>query len=93
MIQIITGAPKRALTVEMGSGYVKSEQSTSHTSNRHAPISTQAGMVTRWFEVLKMPRAICGTATPINAIGPQKAVTPPASNPVAITMNRRVRST
>ena len=41
MIQMITGAPKRAETVEIGSGYAKSEQSTSQTSSRQAPMSAE----------------------------------------------------
>ena len=56
-------------------------------------MSAEAGIVMRWLEVWNKPRAMCGTATPMNAIGPQKAVTPPASRPVANTMNRRVRDT
>ena len=77
------GAPNSADTVEIGSGYTKSEHSTSHTSSRQAPMRAEAGMVMRWLEVRKIPRAICGTATPMNAIGPQNAVIPPANRPVA----------
>lgn len=47
MIQMMIGAPNKALIVLIGSGYIASEQSTSHISNRQAPIRALAGMVIR----------------------------------------------
>lgn len=89
------GAATSDDNVDIGSDrlrlYDASETIQSHNSNRFAPSSAQAGTVSRWFDVCMIPRAKCGTATPMNAIGPHQAVTPPASNDVASTIPRRVR--
>ena len=58
-----------------------------------ALINADPGTVNRWLLVAKTPRAICGTATPINAIGQQNAVTLPANKHDATTIIQRVRST
>src|SRR5688500_9863212 len=44
-----------------------------------APRMMTAGTSARWSEVPRRPRARCGTATPRKTIGPQNAVTTPAS--------------
>jgi hypothetical protein len=49
-----------------------------------------AGINILCIDVLKIPRAICGMATPINAIGPVNAVIPPANNPVDSIIKKRV---
>ena len=92
-IHNMIGAPKRALIVEMGNAYVPILQSISQISKIFAPIKAEAGIVKRWLLVANTPRAICGTATPINAIGPQNAVTLPANKHDATTIIQRVRST
>ena len=89
---MIIGAPNSALIVDIGSGYVKRLQMISQMRSKFAPTNAVAATVVRWLEVWNSPRAICGTATPTNAIGPQKAVIPPANRQVAITIIRRVRS-
>ena len=53
---------------------------------RAAPIKMDAGISILWTELLKIPRAICGTAIPTKAMGPVKAVMLPANMPVAITI-------
>ena len=42
-----------------------------------APKRRTAGINVLWFAVLKIILAMCGTASPINAIGPAKAVITP----------------
>ena len=39
-----------------------------------APMRIVAGRITVWFEVCMVSRAMCGTTSPINPIGPQYAV-------------------
>lgn len=90
---MIIGAPISDERVDIGSGYVHSDERMSQTSNKFAPINAQAGSVSRWFVVWNSPRAICGTATPTKAIGPQKAVIPPTSSPVANTIAQRMDET
>ena len=94
---MIIGAAISDDSVDIGSDklmlYEASDTRQSHNSSRLAPNSAQAGTVSRWLDVCMIPRARCGTATPMNAIGPQKAVTPPANKPVANTMYKRVRLT
>lgn len=46
----------------------------SHSINSVAPISMDAGKIRWWFEVLNKPLAKWGTAMPIKAMGPVKAV-------------------
>ena len=76
--------------VLMGKVYVGICEIISQTSNNDAPNSTHAGNKIRCNEVRNTPRAICGMATPTNAIGPVKAVIPPAKSPVASTIKKRV---
>ena len=47
-----------------------------------APVRMVAGNSFWWFSVPSIMRAICGTASPIKAIGQQKAVVMAASSPV-----------
>ena len=46
--------------------------------SRLAPTMIHAGSTILWSEVRNIPLTICGTAIPINAIGPVKAVAVPA---------------
>ncbi len=45
-----------------------------HNKHIALPQSNVAGIRTLWLEVLKINRAMCGTARPINDIGPHIAV-------------------
>ena len=54
------------------------------------PIISEAGINILWFEVLKIIFAICGTANPINAIGPENAVITPVKIAVIKIMYVRV---
>ena len=56
----------------------------SQINNTIAPVIAVAGINILWFEVVKISLAICGTANPINAIGPEKAVITPV-NKLVIT--------
>ena len=49
-----------------------------------APFIATAGIKVLWFEVVNNNFAMCGTAKPINAIGPAKAVMTPVKILVAI---------
>lgn len=55
------------------------------------PVSMVTGSRELWLEVPSMRRAMCGTASPIKEIGPQKAVVVAVSNPVATSSRLRVR--
>ena len=53
-----------------------------HINAKFAPMSMVAGIRTRWYEVPSDRRAKCGTANPMNEMGPQKAVVVAVSSPV-----------
>ena len=53
------------------------------------PVSMVTGSRELWLEVPSMRRAMCGTASPIKEIGPQKAVVVAVSNPVATSSRLR----
>ena len=57
------------------------------------PVSMVTGSRELWLEVPSMRRAMCGTASPMNPTGPQKAVTVPASRTVERNSSVRVRWT
>jgi len=48
------------------------------------PINMPEGINILWSDVLYISLAMCGTAIPINPIGPQNAVTAPVIMPVDI---------
>ena len=58
-----------------------------------APLIATAGINVLWFEVLNNNFVICGTAKPINAIGPENAVITPVNKLVAIKVRFLVRLT
>ena len=72
-------------------GRARSLATRSQTSSRAAPASIEAGMRMRWSAEAKNMRARCGTASPMNPTGPQKAVTVPASRTVERKISVRVR--
>ena len=88
---MMMGAPKSELMVLIGSVYVGICETISQRSINTAPINTVAGINIRCEEVLKMPRAICGTAIPTKPIGPVKAVIEPARILVSTTISVRKR--
>ena len=55
------------------------------------PVRIEAGTRIRWSASAKRMRATCGTARPMNPIGPQKAVTVPASRVVERKINSHGR--
>ena len=83
------GIPSSAVMVFTGK--VSSFDIMSHTSSENAPVSAVAGISMRWSASRNNVRATWGIANPINPIGPQKAVTVPASSVVESISNNRVR--
>ena len=55
------------------------------------PASMEAGISSLWSDACINSRATCGTARPMNEIGPQKAVTMDVSAPVM--MRSQLRTT
>ena len=74
------GIPSRAVMVLIGR--VSHLERMSQMSNVTAPHNAEAGSKIRWSALLKSIRAIWGMAKPTKPIGPQKAVTVPASRVV-----------
>ena len=58
---------------------------------KFAPMSIVAGIRTRWYEVPSERRAKCGTANPMNDMGPQKAVVVAVRSPVTSSSSCRIR--
>ena len=81
-----TGAPTIEVMALMGNTFaeVGNWAMVSHINIKMAPYASTAGTKTLWSVVLKIYLVKWGTAKPIKAIGPAKAVMPPANNPVAI---------
>ena len=73
---------------------------TSQSNIMTTPTSDDPIISTLWQASLNIIRAICGATIPINAIGPQKAVIPPAKIAVArkikalvcVTLSPKVRA-
>lgn len=88
---MITGAPKTGVTALSGmivfSGSVHTRL---QTSAMMLPERMVAGSRMTWFDVRVMRRAMCGTASPMNATGPQNAVAAAERMPVEMSMRRRV---
>ena len=72
-------------------GRVKYLAMMSPTSIITTPRSIVAGSNTRWSAERNIIRAMCGTAIPTKPIGPQNAVTVPASSVVDRSIRVRVR--
>lgn len=58
-----------------------------------APITKVAGNKRRWSAVCMSRRTICGTAKPMNDMGPHRAVTAAVSSPVSRSRMVRTRLT
>ena len=86
--QITTGAPNNEVIAFIGKVYSKvgNWAILSQINNTIAPVIAVAGINILWLEVVKINLAICGTANPIKAIGPEKAVMTPVSKLVIIKM-------
>ena len=89
---MITGAPMIGVTAFKGMIPFSpgSTQIILHNNDMAAPVRIVPGIKYRWLSVLRNILAICGTASPIKAIGPQYAVVTAVSRPV--TINRQLRS-
>lgn len=89
-----TGAPMTGVMTLIGmrlsEGRVDNQL---QSSARQPPVSKVAGNRVRWSDVPSRRRAMCGTASPMNAMGPQKAVLVAVSNPVQQSNKVRVRRT
>lgn len=89
---IMTGAPKTGVTALIGiTVFCGITQIRLHNIHITAPVSIVVGNSMVWSDVFVSIRAMCGTASPTNAIGPQKAVLAAVSMPVAVSSSRRVR--
>ena len=77
--QITTGAPNSDVIAFIGSvnSLVGSCAIMSHINKTIAPIIATAGNNILWFELENDILAMCGTAKPTKAIGPEKAVITP----------------
>ena len=62
-----------------------------HRSVNAAPVRSVTGSSRRWSEVERMRRAMWGTARPMKAMGPQKAVEVAVRIPVVKSSRLRVR--
>ena len=88
----MTGAPKRGVTALIGiMMLVGNTHVMLHRTAINAPHRMVAGSNVLWSEVRQMSLAMCGTASPTNVIGPQKAVATAVSRPVESNRARRVR--
>ncbi len=74
-------------------GRVRSFDIMSHIRSTTEPVRRVAGTSVRWSEVRNIIRVTCGMASPMNPMGPQKAVTVPASRVVEIKSKLRERLT
>lgn len=72
-MQITTGAPINGVTALRGKTPCEPGKVHIHWHNKAitAPMSMVRGSRVRWFSVPTSKRAMCGTASPINATGPQ----------------------
>ena len=86
------GAPNKEVIALMGRVYslVGNWAILSQISIIMAPLMATAGTNILWLEVLKSSFVKCGTARPIKAIGPEKAVITPVNKLVEIKVKFRV---
>ena len=89
----MTGTPKSGVTTL--SGISVPSDGRLHTQLHVSPIIPPnrrvSGISVRLFAVRETILVICGTASPMNEIGPQKAVVRAEINPVDISMELRMR--
>ncbi len=79
--QITTGAPNKEVIAFMGkvNSLAGNWAIESQINSTIAPIIADEGINILWLDVENNIFAICGTAKPINAIGPEKAVITPVN--------------
>ena len=84
IIQMMMGEPNRAVMELMGRMpcVAATCEMMSQASMMVVPHKMAAGMMVRWSDVRKIPRAIWGTVIPMKAIGPVNAVEVPARSAV-----------
>ena len=90
----MTGAPIIGVTAFIG--MTESEGRVQRILQSKAiaePQNIVAGRSIRWFSEPIIIRVMCGTASPMNAIGPQNAVVTAVSKPVDSNRSIRVRCT
>ena len=89
----MTGAPSMGVTAFNGSILLVPGITISILHNRaiQEPASIVTGTSILWLDEPSISLAICGTASPMKEIGPQKAVVVAVSNPVQNRMAIRVR--
>ena len=89
------GAPNNEVIALIGKVYslVGNWAMLSQISIMMAPLMATAGTNILWLEVQKSSLVKCGTANPIKAIGPEKAVITPVNKLVEIKVKFRVRLT
>lgn len=88
----MTGAPKTGVTAFIGiTVFCGITQIRLHSKQMAAPVSIVVGNSIVWSDVFVSNRAMCGTASPTNDMGPQKAVLAAVSMPVAVSNSSRVR--
>jgi len=85
------GIPSNAVMALIGR--VNSLETRSQSSSTEAPERTVPGTSTRWSLLRNSIRVTWGMASPMKPIGPQKAVTVPASNVVERNSSPRERRT
>ena len=92
---IITGAPTRGVMAFRGSTLSLPGNTVRrlHSNATHEPAKIVTGSSIVWFDEPSSRRAICGTASPMNEMGPQKAVAVAVSSPVQSSIIIRVRFT
>ena len=95
IIQMMMGEPNRAVMELMGRMpcVAATCEMMSQASMMVVPHKMAAGMMVRWSDVRKMPRAMWGTVIPMKAIGPVNAVEVPARSAVDRMAQMRVRDT
>ena len=83
---ITTGAPKILVIALIGSTFIEpgSWAIVSQINIKIAPQQSTAGIKILWSVVWNSCRVKCGTANPIKAMGPAKAVIHPAKRPAAM---------
>lgn len=85
---MITGAPNKEVIAFIGrvNWLFGNCAIQSQSTKIIAPNKETAGINTLWLEVLNINLVTCGTAMPINAMGPQKAVITPVNKLVIINI-------
>ena len=89
----MTGAPNIGVTAFKGRILLVPGTVISRLQSKamHVPVNIVTGTNILWLDEPSINRAMCGTAKPINEMGPQKAVVVAVNNPEQKRMAIRVR--